>query len=153
MRTTLVKVIGYRLAVLGVVAMLLLAGAVQAQAVNYKNSYHGSAMSHQHSAISIQTTTATAPTATFQSTSAYSEQWENESATPMLNADGSVNGEAYGIGQSSAPGKHIRKAGGVTPTDEDEELPIGDGLWVLLILACAYLIVRVVRRRKEALSQ
>ena len=149
MRTTLVKVIGYRLAVMGVAAMLLLAGTVQA--VDYKNSYRNDryAFSGQQSAISIQTM-ATAPTAGFQSTSAYSGQWKNESATPMLNADGSINNDVY-MSSNNRPGS-IRR---ITNPDEENEddkengTPIGEGLLALMALAFAYACVRKLRRERE----
>ena len=149
MRTTLVKVIGYRLAVMGVAAMLLLAGTVQA--VDYKNSYRKDryAFSGQQSTISIQTM-ATAPTAGFQSTSAYSGQWKNESATPMLNADGSINNDVY-MSSNNRPGS-IRR---ITNPDEENEddkengTPIGEGLLVLMALALAYACVRKLRRERE----
>ena len=35
-------------------------------------------------------------------------------------------------------------------TEPGQESPIGDGLWALLALACAYLIMRVVRQRTRA---
>lgn len=152
MKTTLVKVIGYRLAVMGVAAMLLLAGTVQA--VDYKNSYRNDryAFSGQQSAISIQTM-ATAPTAGFQSTSAYSGQWNQDAHQSMLNADGTVNGEAYGIGRR--PG--IRRdpvAPPPNPGDPDEEedegnVPLGNGLLVLMLLALAYAGIRKLRRERE----
>ncbi|MBR4432692.1 MAG: hypothetical protein IKS76_05810 [Paludibacteraceae bacterium] len=150
MKTTLVKVIGYRLAVMGVAAMLLLTNTVQA--VNYKNSYKAGrvAISGQQSVISIQTT---APAVGFQSTSAYSGQWNQDAHQSMLNADGTVNGEAYGIGRR--PG--IRRdpvAPPPNPGDPDEEedegnVPLGNGLWALMLLAFAYACVRKLRRERE----
>ena len=136
MRATKKKVHVERLAISGLVMVLaMLAGIAQASAPAYQNTYKGSAMSVQSSVISIQTVT---PTTGFQSTSAYSKQWSNEDVTPMLNNDGSVNHEAYGIGQENTPNGHIRKAGGVSPEPEHEELPLGDGLLVLLVLAMMY---------------
>ena len=38
------------------------------------------------------------------------------------------------------------------PDKPAEPFPIGDGSWALLALACAYLITRVVRLRKRALT-
>lgn len=37
-----------------------------------------------------------------------------------------------------------------TPDEQDEPFPIGDAVWPLALLACAYLIIRVVRARKRA---
>ena len=124
-------------------------GAMQAQAVDFKNNFRGIAVSRQQSAIRIQTTI---PAVGFQSTSAYSGQWANEDITPMLNSDGSVNDEAYGVGSTGHRG-HIRRADNngdgyydvtglpvnpiVDPNDPGN-VPLGDGLWVLLALALGY---------------
>lgn len=146
MKTTKIFGFGHLSLVIGIV-MLLLAGAVQA--VEYKSSYRGVAASNQQSAISIQTT---APSVSFQSTSAYSRQWNGESTTPMLNSDGSVNGDAYLNGPNNVSG--IRKAPGAggpgTPggeLDPNAQQPVGDGLWVMILCALAYLIVRASRKR------
>ena len=146
MKTTMkIKVMGYRLWVIGMIALL----PALAAAVEYKSSYRGVAVSNQQSAISIQTT---APSVSFQSTSAYSRQWNGESTTPMLNSDGSVNGDAYLNGPNNVSG--IRKAPGAggpgTPggeLDPNAQQPVGDGLWILTLCALAYLIVRVSRKR------
>ena len=33
------------------------------------------------------------------------------------------------------------------PEDPGDTVPLGDGMWALMLLACAYLIVRVTRKR------
>lgn len=150
MKTTKIKMNVERLAMSGlVVAMLLLTGIVQA--VEYKSSYRGVVVSNQQSVISIQTT---APSVSFQSTSAFSNQWSQDAQQSMLNADGTVNAEAYGVG-SYRPG--IRKGGSGsgynpgTPDDDDEEegeqQPLGDAVIPLLLLALAYMGTRVYRRK------
>ena len=53
------------------------------------------------------------------------------------------------------PNSVIHKIGGNTEGGSDDREdpygnPIGDGLWALLVLACAYLIMRVVRQRTRA---
>jgi hypothetical protein len=124
-----------------IVVLLALTGAMQATAVEYKNSYQQSAISGQQSVFGSQPS-ATAPRATFQSTSAYSEQW-SEQATPLLNGDGSVNHEAYMSG-SIGPRRSGTNPG--TPDDEEdpgEQQPLGDALLPLMLLACAYLSMRV----------
>jgi hypothetical protein len=129
-----------------------LLSAAQAQAVDYKNNYRGV----QQTEYRVQTVTTTAPAATFQSTSAYSGQWEEQgSMTPMLNGDGTVNNEAYGVG-ARHPGRILRtEGGGITPPDggDDDEkengTPLGDGWLPLMLLLCAYAIYKV-RARKEA---
>ncbi len=144
MKTTLKNIV----VILIMTLLPALTGAVQAGAVEYKSTYKQSAISYPPSGFSVATT-ATAPTTTFQSTSAYSSQWSEQSS--MLNSDGSVNAGAYMGGKNNAPG--MRKAPG-TPTDDDEEeeerQPLGDAALPLTLLACAYAIYKVSRRRKEA---
>lgn len=126
-----------------------LLSAAQAQAVDYKSTYKGSRI---QPTIGVATT-ATAPTVTFQSTSAYSGQWApQESTTPMLNSDGTVNDGAY-MGSPKRPGIRKDPAAPNPDTEEDEEggddgnTPLGDGLWVLLMLAGGYAGARVARKR------
>ena len=121
--------------------------AAQAYAVNYRSTYKAPDRGIQQMEYKVATT-ATAPSATFQSTSAYSDQWQGGSTTPMLNTDGSVNTDAYGVGQSNSGGHHghIRRID--NPGENDElENPLGDGLWALLLMAGAYVVVRTARRR------
>lgn len=149
MKTTKIFVIGNWSLVIGII-LLLLANTVQA--VNYKNSYKAGrvAISGQQSVISIQTT---APAVGFQSTSAYSGQWESTSTTPMLNSDGSVNSDAYmSSAPKYAPGIRRNPTHPGTPDeeeDEGEQQPIGDGLWILLFLVFAYAIYNKVFRKPE----
>jgi len=131
-----------------------LLSAAQAQAVDYKNVYMSSQQgAYANPGYQVQTT---APTTTFQSTSAYSGQFSNGQQS-MLNSDGSVNGDAY-MG-ASLPGRSIRKSGTGsgsnpgTPDDEEEEegeqQPLGDVMWPLMLCACAYLIVRATRKEEK----
>ena len=134
-----------------IIVLLVLSGTMQAAAVEYKNNYRGV---HKPD-YQVQTVSTVAPTATFQSTSAYSGQLSGETQS-MLNSDGSVNGDAY---MGSLPGRSIRKSGtgsGTnpgTPDDEEEEegeqQPLGDGLMALMLCACAYLIVRATRKEEK----
>ena len=121
-----------------------LLSAAQAQAVDYKNNYQPSGISIHPSAASGQVAT---PAATFHSTSAYSGQWEEQgSMTPMLNSDGTVNNEAYGVGAKKAPG--LRKSNTPPPPgqqDPESRLPLGDGWLPLMLLLCAYAIYKVSR--------
>ena len=121
-----------------------LLSAAQAQAVDYKNNYQPSGISIHPSAASGQVAT---PSATFHSTSVYSGQWEEQgSMTPMLNSDGTVNDEAYGVGQNEPSGHHghIRK---INNPGDDVENPLGDGWLPLMLLLCAYAIYKVSRSR------
>jgi len=130
-----------------------LLSAAQAQAVDYKSTYKGVRYEQPRQHVEYKVaTTATAPMAGFQSTSAYSGQLSSETQS-MLNSDGSVNGDAY---MGSLPGRSIRKTESTnpgTPTDEDEEegeqQPLGDGLMALMLCACAYLIVRATRKEEK----
>ena len=126
-----------------------LLSAAQAQAVDYKNVYMSSQQgAYANPGYQVQTT---APSAAFQSTSAYSSQWvEQENATPMLNSDGTVNGEAY-MSENHLPGRSVRKSPG-TPggtLDPNAQQPLGDVMWPLMLCACAYLIVRITRKEKK----
>ena len=142
MKTTMKNTV----AIIMLVLLPALTGAAQAGAVEYRNSYHQSAVSYQPSGFGIATT-ATAPTATFQSTSAYSGQWEQEAQQSMLNNDGTVNSEVYGIGRKEVSGpRRVTPNPDVDPNDPGN-VPLGDALIPLLLLASAYAIYKVSRRR------
>lgn len=132
---------------------LLLVGAVQAEAVEYKSTYKGSQHGIHATTMMERGVQTAAPSAVFQSTSAYSGQLQETSTTPMLNSDGTVNADAYGVGQTSAakhPG-HIRRDPNNPVIDDEEEdpgNPVGDGLWALLALALGYAGVTMMRRKK-----
>lgn len=143
MKTIKIFVIGHLTLVIGI-AMLLLADA--AWAVDFKNSYRG--MEQKTSAPEYRMAT-TAPAMGFQSTSAYSGQWTTDQSS-MLNADGSVNTEVYMSGPNRAkmdgPGGPGTPGGDLDPTTQQ---PLGDGLLVLMLCACAYLIVRATRKEEK----
>jgi len=144
MRTTLKNML--------IIVLLVLSGTMQAVAVNYKNNYHGVYKQEYQ----VRSVSATAPTTTFQSTSAYSSQWNQDEQQSMLNADGTVNNEAY---MSALPGNSIRRAPGGGPgsspgtpggdLDPNAQQPLGDALLPLMLLACAYLIVRATRKEEK----
>ena len=139
-----------------IVAILIMAllpallGAAQAGAVDYQTKYKGTMYN-------VQSTTsygAAAPAATFQSTSAYaSPEWAEESATPMLNADGSVATGTYLSTGISGPRKVNGTGPGTppipNPDNQQVPTPLGDGLMALMLCMCAYAIYKVSRRRKE----
>lgn len=144
MKTTLKNTV----AILIMALLPALLGAAQAGAVDYQTKYKGTMYN-------VQSTTSygvAAPVTTFQSTSAYaSPEWAEESATPMLNADGSVAGSAYMGGASNAP-SGPRRAGPGTPGGQlnpSTQQPLGDALIPLMLCMCAYAIYKVSRRRKE----
>ena len=125
---------------------LLLMGTVQTQAVEYKSTYKGG----HPQPVYVSPTTLNAPTATFQSTS--SMPVASVTASSLLNEDGTVNDEAYGVGRK--PGlRRDPVAPPPNPGDPDEEeddgnTPLGDGLWVLLLMAGGYVIARAWRRKE-----
>lgn len=152
MKDTKILVIANCLLVIGLLWTL---GVAQASAVNYQTKYKGTMYN-------VQSTTsygAAAPSATFQSTSAYaSPEWAEEST---LNSDGTVNERHY----ISAPRRVIGNPGeeeggeGGGENKEDEvgdnkwngsDMPLGDALIPLMLCMCAYAIYKVSRRRKEA---
>ena len=137
-----------------------LLSAAQAQAVDYKSTYKGTHYEQPRQYLEYKVaTTATAPMAGFQSTSAYSGQFGSEEQ-PMLNSDGTVNDGAY-MGAPKRPGSIRREgvgdpSGGIDPPDEDDKdktengEPLGDVVWPLMMLLCAYAGYKKVRARKEA---
>ena len=140
MKDTKILVIANCLLVIGLLWTL---GVAQASAVNYQTKYKGTMYNVQSTA----SYGAAAPSATFQSTSAYaSPEWTEEST---LNSDGTVNERHYisgprrigeGTPQPGTPGN---------PEDKNQQ-PLGDALIPLMLCMCAYAIYKVSRRRKEA---
>ena len=132
-----------------------LLSAAQAQAVDYKSTYKGVRYEQPRQTKEYKVAaTATAPAATFQSTSAYSGQWApQESTTPMLNSDGTVNDGAY-MGSPKRPGSirrtEINNPGDPDENEDDGNTPLGDVFWPLMLLALAYLSLRVFLKRKRA---
>ena len=130
-----------------VIAIILMAGIAQVQAVNYRNSYRKPTPVPSLTGGGISQG-AVAPAATFRSTSAFSSpEWAEQ---PMLNSDGSVNEEAYMSGRNNAPGGPRRIINPGEDDDKENGQPLGDALIPLALLACAYAIYKVSRRRKEA---
>ena len=123
-----VKVIGYGLLVLG----MLLVG-MPSQAQNFREQEQ--------------------PQAQFQSTSTMTPVGSVYSANPSLNADGT----AYNPAQAASPAKAgggPRKIGpGVSETiDEKDKVPVGDAVLPLMLMALAYMGLRLFRARKRALK-
>jgi len=82
------------------------------------------------------------------------------SQLPSAAADGAVlTGSTVGTYTPASPGKPSgprkigggNSGGGTGPSNPDDpwKTPLGDAAWPLALLACAYLIVRVVRARKR----
>ena len=94
---------------------------------------------------------ASAPSATFQSTSIMSGSGSEYSANPALNADGTA---AYSSGSSESPKKIYKpiRRDPANPIIDDpkNDNPLGDVVWPLMVLLCAYAGYKKVRARKEA---
>lgn len=131
-------------AILTMVLLPALIGAVQAGAVNYKSTYRGV----QSQPVYGIATTATVPSATFQSTSAYSEQWSSTPTSTLLNSDGSVNSGAYMTsGPSRAKKDDILPPNPDIDDDDPGNVPLGEGLFALLMMAGGYAFAR--RKRNQ----
>ena len=131
--------------------------AEQAQAVDYKSTYKGVRYEQPRQHVEYKVaTTATAPMAGFQSTSAYSSQFSTgEQST--LNSDGTVNSAAYGIGSRHLGSIRRTESNINNPDDPDDDeeddgnVPLGDAVLPLLMMSlafCGYLYLR--RKRSEA---
>lgn len=98
-----------------------------------------------------------APSATFHSTSALPASGSEYAANPTLNADGSVAYEGASYSPSKAPFHpgYIKRDGfdGENQDNPPDPTPLGDVVWPLMMLLCAYAGYKKVRARKEGLSQ
>lgn len=94
---------------------------------------------------------ATAPSATFHSTSSMSGSGSAYSANPTLNADGTAayQGASYSPAHAPAHPGQIRRNPVVDDADPGN-VPLGDGWLPLMLLLCAYAGYKKVRARKEA---
>ena len=129
-----------------------LLSAAQAQAVDYKSTYKGTHYEQPRQYMEYKVaTTATAPAVGFQSTSAYSGQFGSEEQ-PMLNSDGTVNDGAY-MGAPKRPGsirREEREGNTGTPGQTGDKQPLGDVVWPLMLLLCAYAGYKKVRARSRS---
>ena len=70
----------------------------------------------------------------------------------MLNADGSVNSDAYMSSRTMSGPRKSSSTNPGTPGDDDEEegeqQPLGDAALPLLLIAMAYIAMQVYRREK-----
>lgn len=134
-----------------IVVLLALVSAMQATAVNYKNTYNG-VRNTEYRVQTVSSVSATTPSTGFQSTSAYSGQWNQDVQQSTLNVDGTVNADAYGVGRSYVGPRRSGTNPG-TPDDEEEEQgeqqPIGDATLPLLLIAMAYIAIQKYRRKRS----
>ena len=84
----------------------------------------------------------TAPTASFQSTSTMPGSGSVYASQPMLDADGMATYEGAG-----RPGGGPRKAGAITGED-DGDLPIGDAVLPLMLMAMMFGLFIAMKRKK-----
>lgn len=129
---------------------LLLIGAVETQAVEYRTTYKGSDHAIQQTEHKVANSATTAPSAGFQSTSAMPVASMGAST---LNADGTVNAEAYGIGQEETPAKapsgpNKAKQGQGWAIEGE---PLGDAVLPLLFMSLAFGMF-IYFRRKQTLK-
>lgn len=130
-------------AILTMVLLPALMGAAQAGAVEYKSTYRGI----QAQPVYGIATTAAAPTATFQSTSSYSGQWNSDPSSSLLNNDGSVNSGAYMTsGPNRAKKDEVLPPNPDVDDDDSGNVPLGEGVLALLMMAGSY---AVARKKKE----
>ena len=125
---------------------LLLIGAVETQAVEYKTTYKGSDRAIQQTEYQVAASATTTPSAGFQSTSAMPVASMGAST---LNADGTVKAEAYGIGQEETPAK---APSGPNKSKQwaIEGEPLGDALLPLLLMSLAFGMFVYFRRKRSA---
>ena len=84
-------------------------------------------------------TTATAPTASFQSTSMMPSSGSTYSSTPLLGDDGTAIYDDGGSASAHAHG-NPRRVG--PPTPEGDPTPVGDAALPLLLMALLYVVYR-----------
>lgn len=134
------------IAIVSIILMTILPalmGAAQAKAVQYKSTYRGVRTQPVYGIA----TTAAAPGTSFQSTSAYSGQWSNETSEALLNNDGSVNSGAY---MTSGPNRAKNDVTPPLPPNPDPtkdpndtgNVPLGEGILALLMMAGSYAVAR-----------
>lgn len=93
---------------------------------------------------------ATAPSAVFQSTSSMSGSGSAYSANPTIGEDGSAayEGASYSPAKASRPGG-IKKNPIVDDENDEGNVPLGDAVWPLMLLLCAYAIYKVRSRKTQ----
>ncbi len=130
-----------------IACLMVLSGTMQAKAVDYSpcraSGLHQTSATYQ-SATPAGSDMASMPYAGFQSTSAYSGQWAETANS--LNANGSINEAAYlSTSTLSGPRRVPGTPGG--GLSDDTQQPLGDAVLPLMLLACAYAIYRLSRKR------
>lgn len=121
MNSTIVRIV-----VIALIAML----PMVVSAVTYNNRYN-----EQEAVV---------PAAAFQSTSVLVGSGSGLVSSPKLNTDGTVNMDAFIAGQSASAHEHPGRPKTIAPVDPKTppNIPLGDGLFALLLLAIGYALVR-----------
>ena len=126
--------------------MVLSVLSLSAQTPKYGRIYNPS---HQYAAAQVE---AQMPVATMSSTS--SDLVSSGSTLPQAAVTGTTT--TYDTGGRLGNVRRDVGGGGTTededPDEQDEPFPLGDGLWAMMLLACAYLGMRVFLKRKRALK-
>lgn len=79
------------------------------------------------------------PAIAFQSTSTMVGSGSTYASQPMLNMDGTASYKAPSYGPAYAPGGPRKSSSDpINPEEDDVELPVGDGTWILMFLAIGY---------------
>ena len=92
------------------------------------------------------------PNATFQSTSTMTGSGSTYSSNPSLNEDGTASYQ--GASYSPAGPRKAKKDGAGTPStpgqgQQENQFPLGDAMWPLLLLLGVYCGIMLIRRNKH----
>lgn len=120
--------------------MVLSVLSLSAQTPKYGKTYNPG---HQHAAAHVE---AQMPIATMSSTS--SDLVSSGSMLPQAAVTGTTT--TYDTPANTRPGQIHRDPGVIGEPEDDDEQPIGDAMNPLMLLACAYLGMRVFLKRKRA---
>ena len=95
---------------------------------------------------------ATAPSATFQSTSSMPGSGSEYSSNPTLNADGTAayQGEANSSSKTNYQPRRAKKGDESNPGITEEDNPIGDAVLPLMLMAGAFALFVYFRRKRSA---
>lgn len=91
------------------------------------------------------------PNAVFHSTSTMMGSGSQYSANPTLNANGTATYNGAPVSAPSSPYRAKKENPTVDPYDPGNT-PIGDALIPLTLLALAYLVIRVARRKVRSMT-
>lgn len=147
-----------------IITCLALMGAMQVKAATFKPYKPQRQTQYSQPMYHMVTTT---PSAIFQSTSSMQSSGSIYTTTPALNENGTVNEEAYGVGQSGPRKAKKDGDGGLVPPDDPDApiyvdpenpaqenpngFPLGDAVLPLLLMSLMFGMF-VYFRRKQTLN-